>query len=308
MNPRIDEIQIEDFDLSLMEMRLTNDTRILQLERSMQVHGQLQPVVARVYEGGIQLIDGFKRLSAAETLMMDSLQCRLLDVDEQQAKILLLSYNRAIKSMEVLEEALVLRDLIESHDLDQRRLAKLTGHSPSWVSRRLSLISKLDEELFFDIRMGSLTVSHARSLIRLPRGNQLQVARTITSYRLSSRQANHLVDAFLEAKDTSRQCYILERPEVVLVNMSLPEEQAEEPLFDPRLCGYGNDLLRSISYIVKASQILLSRLRDYRQSDLEETERIIITPGLNAVAGYADKLSEAITYNLINQNSRQDEK
>ena len=44
--------------------------------------------------------------------------------------------------------------LLEGGDLDQRQLAKLVGHSPSWVSRRLSLISKVDEEVTADIRMG----------------------------------------------------------------------------------------------------------------------------------------------------------
>jgi ParB-like chromosome segregation protein Spo0J len=79
---QIEDIRIEDFDLSLMELRLINETRTLQVERSMKVHGQLQPVVARVHEGGIQLIDGYKRLAAAEVLVMDTLECRLLEVDE----------------------------------------------------------------------------------------------------------------------------------------------------------------------------------------------------------------------------------
>ena len=38
-----------------------NMTRILQVEKSMRLHGQLQPVVARVHEGNYQIIDGFKR-------------------------------------------------------------------------------------------------------------------------------------------------------------------------------------------------------------------------------------------------------
>ena len=37
-----------------------NMHRILQVEKSMRLHGQLQAVIARVHEGGYQLIDGFK--------------------------------------------------------------------------------------------------------------------------------------------------------------------------------------------------------------------------------------------------------
>ncbi len=60
MNIKIKEIRLSEFDLSLSEMRVMNQSRMGQLEKSMRLHGQLQPVVARVYEGGVQMIDGFK--------------------------------------------------------------------------------------------------------------------------------------------------------------------------------------------------------------------------------------------------------
>jgi ParB-like chromosome segregation protein Spo0J len=107
VNTRIEEISIDKFDLSLSGMRIMNMTRILQVEKSMRLHGQLQPVVARVHEGGYQLIDGFKRFYAAEDLLMETLQCHLLEIDLTQAKVLLLSYNRPHQSMEAWEEAML---------------------------------------------------------------------------------------------------------------------------------------------------------------------------------------------------------
>jgi ParB family transcriptional regulator, chromosome partitioning protein len=106
-------------------------TRILQVEKSMRLHGQLQPVVARVHEGGYQLIDGFKRLYSAEDLMMETLQCRVLEIDLTGAKVLLLSYNRTHQTMEAWEEAMVLQDLQKTHSMDQRSLSQLTGYSRS---------------------------------------------------------------------------------------------------------------------------------------------------------------------------------
>ena len=125
MSSRIEEISIDEFDLSLSGMRIMNMTRILQVEKSMRLHGQLQPVVARVHEGGYQLIDGFKRFYAAEDLLMETLHCHLLEIDLTQAKVLLLSYNRSHQSMEAWEEAMVLQDLQKTHSMDQRRLAQL---------------------------------------------------------------------------------------------------------------------------------------------------------------------------------------
>jgi ParB family chromosome partitioning protein len=207
------------------------------------------------------MIDGFKRLYAAENLVIETLQCRLLDIDLPQAKVLLMSCNRIHQSMEALEEALVLQDLQKTHSLDQRSLARMTGHSPSWVSRRLSLIGKMDEEVSSEIRLGGLTSSHARALVKLPRGNQADVARVITDWHLTSRQSSALVDAFLEAEDGDTRQYILSHPELVLEEREpvLPEE-----VNDDRLTRYGNDLMKSMELVLYFVQITLSRLGDHR--------------------------------------------
>ena len=253
MSSRIEEIAIAEFDLSLSGMRIMNMTRILQVEKSMRLHGQLQPVVVRVHEGGYQLIDGFKRFYAAEELMMEVLQCLLLEIDLSQAKVLLLSYNRPHQSMEAWEEAMVLQDLQKTHSMDQRSLAQMTGYSRSWVSRRLSLIDKMDEAVSSEIMMGTLTSSHARALTKLPRGNQGEIARVITTHGLTSRQSDKLVEAFLIAKDENQQRYILSHPEQILRNDLSDSE--EEP-YDVRLSSYGNDLLLSKAFDNRSYQYL----------------------------------------------------
>ena len=288
MSQKIETIPIEEFDLPLEGMRIMNMTRVGQLERSMKVHGQLQPVVARVHQGGVQMIDGHKRLYASETLMMDTLECRLLEVDEQQAKVLLLSYNRSNQTMEAWEEALVLKDLLEKHNVDQRQLAKLTGHSPSWVSRRLSLISKTDEEVSALIRMGDLTSRHARALMRLPRGNQMDIVRVITRFDLSSRLSNKLIDVYLEAEDTDQQQQILDNPEPVLWDQA---EFYPEPPIDDRLSSYGNDLMLSLVNFLRSVRSLLVQLGDPGIEGLKEPERVIIDPFLKKVSDYTERLS-----------------
>jgi ParB family chromosome partitioning protein len=286
-------------------MRIMNMTRILHIERSMRLHGQLQPVVARVHEEGCQLIDGFKRLYAAEDLMMESLQCQLLKIDLTQAKVLLLSYNRLHQSMDAWEEAMVLQDLRKTHSLALSDLAKLTGYSRSWVSRRLALIDKMDEEISSEIIMGTLTSSHARALIKLPRGNQGEVARVITNHGLTSRQSDRLVETFLNANDENQQRYILTHPEQIL--RKDPEYPEEEP-YDVRLSTYGNDLMQSMVYVIQPVQIMLSRLDDQRMGMLNEMEKVIITPDLQRISQYCKKLTEAIDHLKIHKSEQQDER
>lgn len=273
-------------------MRIMNMTRILKVEKSMRLHGQLQPVVVRVHEGGYQLIDGFKRFYAAENLVMETLQCRVLEIDLAGAKVLLLSYNRLHQTMDAWEEAMVLQDLQKAHLLDQCSLAQMTGYSRSWISRRLALIGKMDEEVSSEIMMGTLTSSHARALTKLPRGNQGDVARAITSFALTSRQSDKLVEAFLKATDENQQRYILTHPEQILRS---DLSDSEEEVYDVRLSSYGNDLIKSIGHVIQSVQIMRSRLDDRRMGMLIQTERVIITPGLQQVMQYCEKLTASIS-------------
>jgi len=269
-----------------------NLSRIEQIEKSMRLHGQLQPVVARVNEGRCQIIDGFKRVYIAMDLMIETLQCQLLEVDEQQAKVLLLSYNRTNQSLEVWEEAMVLKDLLETHDLNQQSLARLTG------------FSRIDEQVASNIRMGALSSSHGRALMRLPRGNQSDVADVIITWSLSSRLSDRFVDAFLEAEDENQQRYILAHPEHILWNRT---DLSEDP-YDSRLSSYGNDLMHSVMRLYQPLHALLSHLGEGHIDALSKTEKEIITPFLKEVFGYAEKLSKAIGPLHIHQKTAQNER
>lgn len=305
MSTIIQEVPLSEFDLSLASVRIINPARILQVEKSMRIHGQLQPVIARVDQNKYQLIDGFKRFYCSENLLIETLQCRILDIDLPGAKVLLLSYNRPHRSMEAWEEALVLQDLQQIHSLDQRSLAELIGYSRSWVSRRLSLIEKIDKKVSSQIMMGVLTSSQARALIQLPRGNQSAVAGAIINFNLTSRQSETLVEAFLKAKDADQQQYILTHPEHVL-----KQEQAdtEQHPYDVRLSAYGNDLMHSMMDILRSVHILLSRLSDKRLGMLSQSERGIITPFFDKVSGNTRKLTQVITELQIHKSTQQDEK
>ena len=257
-----------------------------QIEQSMRLHGQLQPVVVRVHEQGYQVIDGFKRVFTAIDLMINDLECYLLDVDEQQAKVLLLSYNRSNQSMEAWEEAMVLKSMLEGGDLEQRHLAKLVVRSPSWVSRRLSLIGKLDEEVAVEIRMGTITSSHARALMRLPRGNQAELARVISHFHLSSRLSERLVDAWLEAEDADEQGVILAHPEHFLWNQP---DLLDHP-YDERLSDYGNELMQEVMNIWPQLDLVRITLEDGRFGDLGHSEQEIIYPFLIELNGLSEKI------------------
>lgn len=263
-----------------------NVSRKEQIEQSMRHQGQLQPIIVRVHDGGYQVIDGFKRVYAAMDLMIVDMECYLVDVDEQEAKVLLLSYNRANQSMEAWEEAMVLKSMLECGDVQQGHLAKLVDRSPSWVSRRLSLISKLDEEVASKIRMGVITSRHARALMRLPRGNQVDLAGVISRFHLSTRLSERLVDVWLEAEDEDEQRVILAHPEHFLWKQA---DVPDQP-YDDRLSAFGNELLQGVMNIWPQLDMVRISLEDRRFGDLIPSEQEIIYPFLMELMGLSEKI------------------
>jgi hypothetical protein len=153
--------------------------------------------------------------------------------------------------------------------------------------------------------MGTLTSSHARALIRLPRGNQGAVAGAIANFNLSSRQSDTLVEAFLKAKDEDQQQYILTHPEHVL---NQEHSDAQQEPYDVRLCSYGNDLMQSIMHMLRSVHILGAHLNDQRMGVLSQSEKVIITPLFGKVTGSISKLSRVITEIQTHKSTQQDER
>lgn len=258
-------ISLEQLDLSLMEMRIMNPSQAMKIERSMKAYGQLQPVVVRQAEGYYQLIDGFKRFYAAEILLISTLQCLVLDVSLAQTKILLMNYNRGNRAMIFWEEAMILQDLRSNHEMDQKQLASLTDRSRSWVSRRLSMIERIDPEVAIEIRMGELSGCYGRALMKLPRDKQGPVAQTILRYRLSTRQSDQVVQAWLDAQDEQQREEILEHPMMIISDQW--EEQSGYS-YDDRLSSFGNELefyIREVIMNIGGAIRILSdrRIGDY---------------------------------------------
>jgi ParB-like chromosome segregation protein Spo0J len=167
------------------------------VERSIERHGLLHPLVVNAVGGRLQLLDGFKRLEGLERQGTTQAPVRRLMLDEQQARAALLSLNAPHRGVSELEEAWVVRALVREHGLMQTQVADLWGRHKSWVCRRLQLCERLEAGVTEDMRLGLLSATVAWELARLPHGNQPQVAEAVRRHQLSSRQTGELVARFL---------------------------------------------------------------------------------------------------------------
>jgi ParB-like chromosome segregation protein Spo0J len=153
---------------------------------SLRHYGQLAPVTACWREGRAELVDGFKRRTAADLVGWQTLSVRLVEMDERGAKAAIYGLNRTGHPPSELEEAWIVQALVREDGLSQVEVAALLERHKSWVCRRLALLERLCEVAQADLRLGILSPGLARQLTRLPVGNQAAVLTPTTMPCVSS--------------------------------------------------------------------------------------------------------------------------
>ena len=193
----IEEIAVSEIGERYGVFRIMSPRADAAMVKSIQKYGQISPVVCVRAEGGYQMIDGFKRLRAFRRLNQTTLRAKTMEVSGRVCKVAILQLNGSGRLINEMEEALVVQSLHREDGLTQIEIGVLLGRDKSWVSRRISLIERLSEEVQEDLRLGLIPVMMGRELAKLPRGNQKDAVDAILKRRYSTREAAKLIGYLL---------------------------------------------------------------------------------------------------------------
>ena len=266
------EIEFHQLDKKYAGLRIADRSRIARLVAALCAHGQRQPVL--VVRAGAQaedveryvLIDGYARVAALAELKRDSVEATALDLAEAEALVLAFRLDRN-RVRSAIEEAWLLRELIEGHAIAQRALGPLLDRSPSWVSRRLALIAVLPAAAEEAVRAGRLPAQAAmKYLVPLARANAAPCEQLITQLgrrRVSVRQLARLYAGWRAGTPAQRQA-IVEQPWLYL---EVDEKQVQSGA--PADAGTEREqrLLRDLGMLAAICRRVRQALRE-RESDL----------------------------------------
>lgn len=254
---------------------------------SLRRWGQLSPVVACLREDRLELLDGFKRWSAARQIAGMTLSVRVLEVDEPTAKAAILGLNREQRPVRELEEAWVVQGLVRDDGMTQVEAAHLLGRHKSWVCRRLALLEKLSVSVKEDLRLGLVGPALARQLTRLPAGNQQAVLTLTRREALTAQEVSGVVE-LLQGAGEEQAAFILAKPREALAQAhGLPTA-----LRDPRLSRAGNWLAQHLTRALENLTRLEHWLRTPNERELKARDREILRPLLLRVGNEANQVAE----------------
>lgn len=257
---------------------------------SLRRWGQLSPVVACTDGSRLEVLDGFKRLAAAQQVAgWTTLSVRVIAVDERMAKAAILGLNRGQRPVRELEEAWIVQALVRDDGLTQVEAAHLLGQHKSWVCRRLALLERLSAEVKEDLRLGLLGPALARQLTRLPAGNQQAVLALTRRETLTAQEVSGVIE-LLHGASPEQAAFVLEKPREALAQAhGLPTA-----LRDPRLSRAGNWLARQLTRALEALVRMETWLRTPGERALTERDRQIVQPLLERLGAQADAVAEQV--------------
>ena len=185
--------------------RVFTEPELEELAGSIRELGVLQPLTVRRRDGQWELVAGERRLRAARLAGLDAVPCLSIQADSQSSSLLALVENLQRRDLDFWEEALALRQLIDTYHLSQEDVARRIGKSQSAVANKLRLL-KLPSEVLELLREHGAAERHARALLRLKSEcQQLDAARRIAAENLTVAQAEALVEGMLTVKPPARK-------------------------------------------------------------------------------------------------------
>ncbi len=172
--------------------------KLQELADSIEAQGVVQPIVVRPVGGGeYEIIAGERRWRAAQIAGLDRVPALVRDVPDQATVAMALIENIQRENLNPLEESGALKRLIDEFDLTHEQAAKAVGRSRAAVSNLLRL-QELEAPVKELVDRRELEMGHARALLALSGGNQVQLARRVALRGLSVRQTEAAVRRLLK--------------------------------------------------------------------------------------------------------------
>ena len=192
-NEEIVELNLDELRPNPYQPRKVFDDEALQeLSDSIKEHGVFQPIIVKKSIKGYEIIAGERRFRASKLAGLTKIPAIIRDFTDSQMMEIALLENLQRENLNVIEEALAYKSMIEKLNLTQDELSKKVGKSRSHITNILGLL-RLPKEVQKQVIQGELTMGHARMLSKLEDDEKIiELANKIVKESLTVRDIEDL--------------------------------------------------------------------------------------------------------------------
>jgi hypothetical protein len=252
-------VERTSFDLRYQAYRLRNRTTEARLLASIAERGIEQPLLGVDTPRGRLLLDGFKRYRCATKLAIECLPYVSLG-EEEASGIARLMRRATEKTLNILEEAKFVSELLGMHDMSIADVAQMLSRSTGWVSMRRRLLEEMSPAVQESLFRGSFSVysymATLRPFMRMNGVGQAEIerfVRAVAGARLSVREIELLAHGYFRGPSSLRQT-------IDEGNWKWSLQQMQEVPEDPEACNATERaFLRELERLLKAIGHVMSR-------------------------------------------------
>lgn len=207
----VEQVEISSFDKRYEGHRIRSAGAENSLLLSISAHGIREPLQGVGNADERILLDGFKRLRCARKLHIGVVPYLSLADDEPAGIIELIRISNA-KSLSILEQARLIDELMNVHQMSNAEIAGLLERSKAWVSVRSGIISQMSPSVMNKIFNGQFPVySFMYTLRQFMRINSVkkteidEFVNAVAGKHLSTRDIDLLANAYFKGPDEFRE-------------------------------------------------------------------------------------------------------
>lgn len=231
---------------------LKSSMRSLRAEK----HNLDHPITVIPAGENYEVVDGFKRLEMLKVRGDQIIPVIIQNWKRKRAKAMMLSLNSRRKTISFYEEALLVEDLHRNEGLSGEEITGLLGRNASWVTKRLSLITRLDADILPFLRSNEIGPTSAYHLSRLPRDLQMPLFLSAREQNLTTEEVEGAVTLVLALAEEDRRD-IIRDPRRYLTGPRINRIMAKS--------GFSGETMTRLTSI----EDLTDRLCQFRQMDYQ---------------------------------------
>jgi len=192
-NEEIVELPLEELRPNPHQPRkVFKDEALQELAESIKINGVFQPIIAKRSIKGYEIIAGERRFRASKLAGLKTIPAIIRDFTEEQMIEIALLENLQRENLNVIEEALAYKSMLEKLSLTQEQLSNKVSKSRSHITNILGLL-RLPTDVQKMIINGQITMGHARVLSKLEDENKImEYAKMIAEEKLPVRQIEEI--------------------------------------------------------------------------------------------------------------------
>ena len=144
--------------------RIFDEESIEELASSIKEYGVIQPIIVTKQNDYYQIVAGERRWRASKKAGLAEIPAIVREYDKQKNSEIALIENIQRQDLNPIEKAMAIRELLDTYDLTQQKLADKLGISRSGLANTVRILN-LSPKVIDLVKEGKLTEGHCKALL-----------------------------------------------------------------------------------------------------------------------------------------------